>query len=267
MTATRALALLTTLALLQACASAPTVERAGASDVPLQTVKDRSTSQIRSFVDAEGLKALTKLGLPSVTMDAAAAHPKVSASQADLVANRAARDICNGLAAYFQLHESTDQAQVELRVLAVRPTSAATSGVSEVVGFFVPGPFRIPAGLGGLAVDGLITGVDQPLLLLEWAQGANPVTENARVSAIGDAYQLAGSFADDFVDLARAALAPAKGRAPRLPSEVIDANKALCETHYGKTNLVGAGATLLVGIAPEAIDPGKPAVKLPPVDD
>lgn len=244
--------------LLQACASAPRVERSEPM-LPLEWSKDDDATQIRRMADREALAGIETVGLPTVEWTPNAIDPGVAKSQSVLVVNRAARDICHGLAPYFRLTEESADATVHLRVLAIQPTSAGAAGLSEVVGFFVPGPFRIPAGLGGLAIDGELLRTGRPVVLLEWSQGANPLTEGARISAIGDAYQLAGDFADDFVD---AVVAPGAGedhRRRRLDKDFVEANKAICRKQFGKANLAVAGASFLIGLPPEAMDAGAPA--------
>lgn len=129
---------------------------------------------------------------------------------------------------------------------------------SLLVGFFVPGPFRIPAGLGGLAIDGELHQGDRPVVVLQWSQGANPLTEGARISAIGDAYQLAGDFADDFVAAAVASSDDGRRR-ERLDDDTVAANRRLCISIFGKANIAVAGASFLIGLPPEAMDQGAAA--------
>lgn len=147
---------------------------------------------------------------------------------------------------------------ITVNIRAIKATSTRTAGVSEAIGLFVPGPFRIPAGLGGFAADAEVTVAGAPIAVLQWSQGANPITEGARVSAIGDAYQLAGDFADDFIDVFLEARAPEGSRPERLESGLIETNRNQCLATFGKANTAGAGASLIIGLAPEAIDNGKP---------
>lgn len=214
------------------------------------------------FLDAPAVQAVTRLAPPSFSVAEGAAGAGVDAAQATLVANRAARDICTALAPFYEISEEAPELRLELRVTAVQPTSATAAGFSELIGVFVPGPFRLPAGLGGFAADAVARRAAQAeggeVLILRWAEGANPVTEGARVSRIGDAYQLAGDFADDFSDALIDPLGREGERRPRLPAAQIEANEALCLARFGRVNVAGQGASILLPLAPEAIDPGPP---------
>jgi hypothetical protein len=251
-------ALLTTL-LLQACASAPKVEQRGiASERELTTVRDEDYAQAKRFLDIDAVLAARSANLPQVAVADAVTTEDVSIEQGKLVANRAAREVCNALAPYLVLREADGDLDIALYLLAVQPTSRGAAGVSEVIGLFVPGPFRLPAGLGGLAIDGVVRTAGEDVLVLQWAEGASAVMEDARISTIGDAYQLAGDFADDFT----AALVDPRGKEgdkrPRLDPAQRKANQALCRDRFGSANVAGIGASFLLPLAPEAIDEGAP---------
>jgi len=252
--------------LLAACASAPKAPHEGFSTLrPLDTLRDEPHARIARFLDSEAVQAAQSVSPPRFVVAEDAAGEGISERQAVLVANRAARDLCTGLAPYFRITESAPDLELALYVTAIEPTSPGAAGVSELIGVFVPGPFRLPAGLGGFAADGVARRGGEDLLVLRWAEGANPVTEGARVSRIGDAYQLAGDFADDFAE----ALHDPQGREAegrsRLDAATVEANRALCLARYGRANVAGQGATILLPLAPEAIDPGPPeAGQAPP---
>lgn len=256
---TRLLIALATLALLSACASAPKVAQRGiATDRELTPVRDEAYAKADRFLDIDAVLAARSASLPQVDIGEGAAAKDVSDAQAALVANRAARDVCNALAPHLELVERDGDLEIALRVTAVQATSRGAAGVSEVIGFFVPGPFRLPAGLGGLAIDGVARDGGEDVLVLHWAEGANAVTEGARISTIGDAYQLAGQFADDFAK----ALVDPRGKdgetRAKLDPDRREANKALCRERFGSANLAGRGASILLPLAPEAIDKGAP---------
>lgn len=249
--------------LLAGCASVPAPrEGALATDRPLRTVDASRHRQIVQFVDAAALRDTPRIVLPQVALAAAAHGPSITPVQAVLVANHAARSLCLGLSRHATLQDAPADGALQARlvVTAIEPTSGAAAGASSVIGFFVPGPFRLPAGLGGLAVEAeLADPAAGQVALMRWARGANPVTQDAKVSAIGDAWQLAGRFGADF---ARAVLDtdPKRGglQRARLPAAALDANRAACVARYGAVNLAGRGASLVLPLAPEAIDPGPP---------
>ena len=246
------------LALTQGCASAPKGARASSLDVPLNPTSESASKKVAQYVQPAAIRAADTMALPSVEIEPTAVDASITAEQADLVANRAARDVCTGLAPFIRIGDVEGASPIRITVRAIRATSSGAAGVSEVLGVFVPGPFPLPAGLGAFAADGVLQIDGQPAAALQWSKGANPLTEGARISAIGDAYQLAGDFADAFVDLVLDARSDGEGRPQRLEPAEIEANRARCSDTFGKANVAGAGASLLIGLPPESIDAGAP---------
>ncbi|HAI58537.1 MAG TPA: hypothetical protein DCM32_01480 [Xanthomonadaceae bacterium] len=247
------------LLLLQGCASAPKPPTRGIADErPMQTLRDEPFAQSERFLDADAVLAANRIGLPAVRVADGAAAEGISAAQAALVANRAARATCAGLARHFVIDPQVPELAIELVVTSIRPTSAAAAGASALLGVFVPGPFRLPAGLGGLAADAAVRRDGEPVMVLHWAEGADAITEDAKISPIGDAYQLADGFADDVV----AALVDPRGDdapdRPRLDAATREANSALCLARFGRASVAGRGVSILLPLAPEAIDAGAP---------
>jgi hypothetical protein len=253
--------------LLTACASAPKPSAAGIETTrTLTTVKDETYAQAERYIDADAVLAASSVGLPVVRVAEGAVGEDITPAQAALVANRAARDVCTRLARRYRIDEASPDLAIELVVTAIRPTSSGAAGASAVLGVFVPGPFRLPARLGGFAADGAARANGEDVLVLHWAEGAGAITEDAKVSAIGDAYQLAGDFADDLT----AALNDPKGRdgetRPALPTAQREAGKARCEARFCKASAAGRGASFLLPLAPEAIDAGAPTGDAPTGD-
>jgi len=258
-TARIAMSLLAT-ALLGACASASKMAQHGIStDRELTSVRAEAYARADRFLDVDAVLAARSATLPRIVVADGAAGEDITPAQAALVANRAARDVCNALAPHLELVERDGDLDVELHLIALQPTSRGVAGVSEVIGYFAPVSVRLPAGLGGLAIDGVARGADGDVLVLRWAEGANPVTEDAKVSRIGDAYQLAGDFADDFAAGLVDPRAAAGDRRPRLDEATVDANRVACLARFGRANPAGRGASILLPLAPEAIDAGAPA--------
>lgn len=246
--------------LLQACASAPKNLAPGiASTQTLEVIRDDSYAKAERYLNVDAVRAVQRVGLPRVLLAEGALGEGISAAQGALVANRAARDVCTNLAPFLRFDDANPELAIELQVTAIRPTSGGASGVSAVLGVFVPGPFRLPAGLGGFAADAVARRNGEDLLVLRWAEGASAVADDAKISSIGDAYQLAGQFADDFTDNLIDPLGSKGERLPRLEGAVINANQALCEARFGKANIAGRGASIFLPLSPEAIDSGAPA--------
>jgi len=257
-TARIAMSLLAT-ALLGACASASKMAQHGIStDRELTSVRAEAYARADRFLDVDAVLAARSATLPRIVVADGAAGEDITPAQAALVANRAARDVCNALAPHLELVERDGDLDVELHLIALQPTSRGVAGVSEVIGYFAPVSVRLPAGLGGLAIDGVARGADGDVLVLRWAEGANALTESALISTIGDAYQLANAFADDFAE----AMVDPRGREGdtrrKLDRGQREANKALCRARFGSQSVAGLGASFLLPLAPEMIDEGAP---------
>ena len=221
-------------------------------------MRDEDYAQAQRYLDIDAVLDARSARLPTIDVAESATAEGITDAQTRLVANRAAREVCNALAPFLELRQDEADLDIALRLVAVQPTSRGAAGVSEVIGLFVPGPFRLPAGLGGLAIDGVVRARDEDVLVLQWAEGASAVMEDARISTIGDAYQLAGDFADDFT----AALVDPRGKEgdkrPRLDPAQRKANQTLCRERFGSASVAGRGASFLLPLAPEAIDAGAP---------
>jgi hypothetical protein len=247
---------------LAACASAPKPVGTGiATEKPLQPLRDEAHATSERFVDAPRVQAAMSVGLPRVRIAEGAVGEGITPAQAALVANRAARDTCRQLARRFRIDTEAPDLDIEIVATAIAPTSSGAAGVSAVLGVFVPGPFRLPAGLGAFAADGAVRAGGEDVLVLRWAEGAGAITEDAKVSSIGDAYQLAGDFADD---LAKALNDPAgaEGETRALLDAVErQAGEARCTARFGRASVAGRGASILLPLSPEAIDAGAPGAE------
>lgn len=244
---------------LAACASAPKPSATGIrSEQPMAVLKDEGYAKVERFVDADAVLAARSVGLPRVRIADGAAGEGITPAQAALVANRAARDTCQQLARRYRIDPEAPDLDIEIVVTAIAPTSSGAAGASAVLGVFVPGPFRLPAGLGGFAADGAVRADRTDVVVLRWAEGAGAITEDAKVSRIGDAYQLAGDFADD---LAKALNDPsgAEGETRALlDAAEREAGEAHCVARFGRASVAGRGASILLPLSPEAIDAGAP---------
>ena len=150
-------------------------------------------------------------------------------------------------------------ARVALQVRRVAASSSGLAATSAVIDAVVPGPFRLPAGLGALRVDTRIEdGAGAALLELQWERGANPLLHRARASSIGDAWELAPSHARDLEEV----LAPLKLAKQAEP--VRKANIATCEQRFGRVSVAGRAASMFVPLSPEAIDPSDDAPRTAP---
>jgi hypothetical protein len=248
---------------LVACASVPPQRAPGIEHaLPLSVAKEQAHVRIEVHVDRDAVGAGVRFAPPEVEIADGARPDGIDESSARLVANNAARSLCNELAPYVELvdGDAGDALRTRLVVTAITPTSRAAAGASALVDVFVPGPARLPAGLGALAIDGEVRDPeDTPVAAIRWARGANPVTDNAQLSGIGDAWQLADTFGEEFARLLlRDPSDPARARPERRAAETVRANRNRCAEWFGALNLAALGAGRFVPLAPEAIDPGPP---------
>lgn len=244
------------------CAGAPTSATVGiSSSEKMTSVRQSRSGSIDQFVDAEALQQVASVSLPEVTVLDGAYQLPINERQAELVANQAGRQLCAKLSRYFLIDQEKPDLRLQIVVTKIAATSKGASGASALVGAVSPVPFRFPTGLGGLAVEGSAQSPDgEQHLVQRWSKGANSILNSAKVSLIGDAYQLAGSFAKNFAKtlLQSARVKPGEARA-RLDRSAIKANRLLCDAQFGRANLAGRGASMFLPLSPESIDSGAPA--------
>jgi hypothetical protein len=259
----RSLILFSAIILFSGCASVPkdaqtSIQSANA----LSVIKDEKHLRIEQYVDREATQTLTQLQLPRYRIPTNAYAEPITEKQATLVANQAARSLCRELAPYVNFTDQTspETATLTVAINAIKPTGVGSAGMSSLLGFVVPGPFRLPAGLGALSADVEVRSAsDQQIFITRWARGANAITNDARLSRIGDAWQIAGKIGDD-VGKSLLDNDPNKSGVQReeLSSEQIKANRSLCDTAFGNVNIAARGAGALLPLSPEAMDSGPP---------
>ncbi len=247
-------------ALLNACASVP--QSGGnvlATDKVLESVSDEQGRRVSRFVDGTLLAPLTAYALPEVNLMLPEVREDISVQQLAILSNALNRSVCNRLGQYLVAEPvpSETALKIEIALTGITPTSKTLSGLSAAADFFVPGPFRIPVGMGAIALDARANTAGKTAAFMRWAKGANPVFNSAKVSSIGDAYDLLDTFTREFGQLLLQGTSKVKVR-QKLPDELIAANEALCESRFGKVDVVGKGASFLLPLSPEFIDRGKP---------
>lgn len=256
----RKLGLLTVLAVLSACASVPTPNGNGlASDRPLEQARAEPGRNVSRFIDRDRSTAIVSYALPDITLQLPAENPDIDAGQLALLGNALNRSLCLRLGQYLeaQPEPSAQALRIEAVLTGITPTSKSAAGLSAAVDVFVPGPFRIPVGMGSIALDARASNADGTVAFMRWAKGANPVLNSARISSVGDAYALLDTFAKEFTYWL-VQDADGDGRRPKLSNARIAANESLCEARYGKVDGFGKGMSRLIPLAPEAIDKGQP---------
>lgn len=248
------------LLLLNACASIP--EPNGnrlVADKPLESVTEEQGRRVSRYLDAVRLSEITRYAIPDITLSLPAGNPDIRPEQLALMSNALNRAICTRLGQYLNAdpEAAADALRIEIALTGITPTSKSIAGLSAAVDTFVPGPFRIPIGMGALSLDARASNGQGTLAFMRWAKGANPVFNSAKVSTIGDAYALIETFAREFGQLLLNG-AGGEDKRPKLPEQQIQANETLCESRFGKVDAVGKGASFLIPLSPEFIDKGKP---------
>jgi hypothetical protein len=259
------LLLLPWLLLLGACASAPRapVEHA---DRPYETVSEAAHVRIAVAADRPTMRAARSVAIAPVSGSAASASAAIDGEQLELVGNHAARAACRELARWFELRENPAAADLvlTLELTEVRPSNRLAAGASALADVFVPGPFRLPVGLGGLSARATGVAADVVVFDYRWTRGARALAERASVSTIGDAWQLAALFGRDAARELADQRAPKAERRPPLAEDRRKAGRAWCDARYGKLPLAACGAARIIPLAPEAIDAGAPEPQATP---
>jgi len=238
MRGSRSCLLLSLLPLISACAEVPLQEAGSLSSYKrLQPAEDSEFSGRKSRVHVDKaavLAAKTVLIVPT-SFSAAAASARLSPPDRRLVANAVDRSVCIALSDRFHIvlppqtadltvHVTianivpTDEtAAAATTVLDISKTVLTTTGVVETS---VPIPsVRVPIGLGGIALEAEAVGPSgRQTAAMLWAKGARALFGNTtRVSPVGDAYELASSFGDDFSELLVTGEDPFSFKLPSLP--------------------------------------------------
>jgi Protein of unknown function (DUF3313) len=162
----------------------------------------------RTFVQAnqDRLSRARTLRLIPIGFSTEASGAALTDQQQALIANVINRTLCNSLNGRFQIVAENQPADLTLNgaITFAGVTNPRAAGVSSIGSTalsatgvpFVP---RLPVGMGALSVE--IEAIDtegEQAAVMVWARKADAFTSRARVSAAGDAYDLASKFASDF---------------------------------------------------------------------
>jgi hypothetical protein len=225
----------------------------------MEDVKTTRT-KAKIFADADKLATVKTVRIAAVVYGAGAGE-NVSADQRALIANLVERTLCQRLSARFDIVADQEPADLTIRTVITRMTptnreaAAATAPIRAAgIVFGTPAPFRLPIGMGSFSAEG--EAVDQAGVQrasMVWARGADALTNQARLSKIGDAYELSGAYAGDMAALVITAKNPLHdlpkahlGRGGRPVSEACDA--------YGKSHVAQNFVGGLFGAPPEWTD-------------
>lgn len=254
------------------CSSVPLTEAGSLTSYSRLGPEEGRLAKSRSFADGPALLAATSVSIEPAKVAPGAAAGVNDPAQDRLVANALDRALCIGLSDRFRVVRPGERADLVVRatITDIVPTGKVAAGVSKVAtlgtsAVLPVGVPRLPIGLGGLAVEAeAVDAAGQQRAAIVWSRGANSITNSPRVSEIGDAYGLAGTFAGEFSRML------VKGERPgginldmpsgqRLKSQLGGAPKyAACDA-FGRAPGVGGFVASAVGAPPSWAD--KPDAK------
>ncbi|NTG18755.1 DUF3313 domain-containing protein [Agrobacterium rhizogenes] len=199
-------ACLSLVLIISGCTSLPLKEGGTLTSYNQLSPAKGNFTKSRTFVDAQGLSSVRTVAILPSTFSSAAASRIKTAQDRSLVTNALNRAVCVALSDKYQLVPAGQPADLTVRTVVtdIVPTNKAMAGLSTAasLGSSVALPVgipRLPAGLGGLAVEAeAIDSTGTQRAAIVWSKGANSITNSARVSEVGDAYSLAANFGKYF---------------------------------------------------------------------
>ncbi len=228
--------LLPLLPLISGCAAVPLEQTGSLSSYErLQPVDGNFGRKSRVHVDKDAVLAARTVLIVPTSFAGEAASAKLSTRDRRLVANAVDRSVCIALSDRFHivLPPQTADLTVHVTVANIVPTDEVAAAATTVLDVSksvlsqtgvletsVPIPsVRVPIGLGGIALEGeAVDPTGRQTAAMLWAKGARSFFGNTtRVSPVGDAYELASSFGDDFSELLVTGEDPFGFKWPELP--------------------------------------------------
>lgn len=207
------------VACLAACAKVPLQQGTTLSSYENLKPANGRIAKASIRIDTAALASAKSVRIVPTTVSPAVIAQIGKADDRSLTSNAIDRAMCIALSDRFQLVGPDQPADLTIRasIISILPTNAAAAGVSTVASLgssaVLPVSLpRLPIGLGGLSVEAEAVGPDgaQKAAMI-WSRGADSLTTKARVSPVGDAYSLAGSFGNDFGRMLVKAQSPFKG--------------------------------------------------------
>jgi hypothetical protein len=255
------------VAVLCGCTSVPLKEAGTLSSYQQLGPAKGDITKSRIFVDERALATVKTVAIEPASFSGPAADRVVAERDRRLVSNAIDRSICIGLSDGYQVVDRSEKPDLVIRVVVTDlvPTDRTIAGISTVASLgssaVLPvGVPRLPFGLGGLAVEAEAldpTGAQRAAVV--WSRGANSITNNARLSQVGDAYSLAATFGTYFSKLLVSKRPPSGfdlslPSSQRLQSSFGGRPKyAACET-FGRSPGIAGAVAERVGAPPEWTD-------------
>lgn len=169
---------------------------------------DGVLAKSRLYVSAADVAAARTVKIMPTTFSPKAEVEGVNSQQRKLIANAISRTLCINLSDKYTIVASGEaDLVVRARVTEMKATDegavVASRGGAIAKAVLLPGvpaPVpRVPYGLGSLSVEAEARDRSQhQVAAMVWGRGANAFLGSGRVSTSGDAYDLTGSFSEDF---------------------------------------------------------------------
>lgn len=257
---------------LAGCATAPLDEAGTLSSYSGLAQADGLLAKSKLRVDKEGVLAAKTVRLVPTAFSPAVKSEGISTEQRKLVANAVDRSLCAGLSERLKVVSGSEPADLTVHAVitnmaATDPTAVAATKAASVAksvllpGVPVPTP-RLPIGLGSLSIEAeALTSRGTQEAAMVWGQGANALSGSARISQVGDAYELAATFGNDFSQLVVTGESPFQKLSGPPSAERVQAwaggtpKYAACEA-FGREQGVGGLFSSAVGLPPEWTDKG-----------
>jgi hypothetical protein len=271
------LTMLAAVTWLPGCATAPLVQGSGLSSYDGLQQSDGKITKSRLHVKKEQVAAAKTISIAPTQFPPNVA-PTLSGEQRALVANAVNRALCISLSDRFEVVAPGSPADLTVRAAVTHATETdeAAAGVSVAASIgtkfvdmgSVPIPIpRVPIGLGELSIEAeAVDRAGRQQAAIVWGRGATAFFSSPRVSKAGDAYELAGSFGEDFATLLNKGESPFGGVGFSVPSwQKISSNVGLapkyaaCES-YGRSPGIAGLVGGKLGFPPEWTDDGAKAV-------
>lgn len=160
----------------------------------------------RVYFSKDGLKDVKTVSIAPTALTPAAQKRVEKQKDRLLLTNAIDRAICITMSEKYEIVPFGTPADLTVRtaVTDIVPTEPSVAGAAKAISIgsslaLPVGIPRLPFGLGGLAVEAEAVDRDgKQRSAIVWSKGANSFTSEARVSPVGDAYDLAGAFGKDF---------------------------------------------------------------------
>jgi len=247
-----------------ACASSPVTRTGALTSYDGMTSVKTIRTRARIVADGPALAAARSVRIAQVAYGPGV-DAKVSRADSALVANLVGRVLCLKLSDKFDIAPAGGPADLTVRVVITRmtPTNREAAGVSvplraASMAFGVPFAGRVPIGMGAFAAEGeAVDASGAQRAGMTWARGADMFTNRARVSKIGDAYELSAAFSGDLAALIVTGKNPLHDAPPLALGKRGRPVPAACDV-YGKSNGAESFLSGFIGAPPGWTDSKSP---------